>query len=387
MRILAACSLGGAGHLQPLVPLLDAARRDGHDTLVVGPPALRDLVAAAGHPFRPGGEPREVEVAAIRERLPGAPPDEASVLGNRELFGRLATDAMLPRMERAIAEWRPDVVLRDPCEYASAIVTEARSIPAAQVAISLAEVEDGSLVAAEPALEEHHAGLTNAIRAAPYLSRFPASLDPSPFPTTSRYREDRREPGHEPEALPDWWQGSDAPLLYATFGTVLGHMTIAAEVYDAVLEAVADLDVRVLLTVGRAFDRSGLTSVASNVRVEAWVDQRRALADADAVLCHGGSGTAFGALAAGLPLVLVPLFADQFENAHRISGRGAGVVAHLGMGEPSTRDTSDLDTAVGSVLGDGAFADAAAEISAEMAGAPRAGEVLRPLSDRARPGR
>jgi hypothetical protein len=84
MRILAACSLGGAGHFNPLVPFLRAARRREDELLVVAPPALRTMVESAGFPFRAGGEPPEAEVAAIRERLPVAPAAEASVLGNRE---------------------------------------------------------------------------------------------------------------------------------------------------------------------------------------------------------------------------------------------------------------------------------------------------------------
>src|SRR4051794_13434027 len=122
MRVLAACSLGGAGHLRPLVPLLDAARDRGDEVLVIGPPALTGLVEATGHPFVAGDEPPEAVVAPIREQLPVAPAGEASVLGNRELFGRLATTAMRPAMERLFARWRPDLVVRDPCEYASAVV-------------------------------------------------------------------------------------------------------------------------------------------------------------------------------------------------------------------------------------------------------------------------
>src|ERR1700750_2251981 len=90
MRILAACSLGGAGHFNPLVPFLRAARRRGDEVLVVAPPALRALVESAGFPFRAGGEPPQERVAGIREPLPVVPAAAASVLGNRELFGRLA---------------------------------------------------------------------------------------------------------------------------------------------------------------------------------------------------------------------------------------------------------------------------------------------------------
>jgi UDP:flavonoid glycosyltransferase YjiC (YdhE family) len=96
MWILAACSLGGAGHVNPLVAFLHAAHRRGDEVLTVGPPALRELVESAGFAFRAGGEPSEEQVAAIRERRPVVPAAEASVLGNRELFGRLATVAMLP---------------------------------------------------------------------------------------------------------------------------------------------------------------------------------------------------------------------------------------------------------------------------------------------------
>ena len=59
MRVLAACSLGGASHFQTLLPLLDAARGRGDDTLVIAPPAMADHVGRSGHPFRVGGEPPE----------------------------------------------------------------------------------------------------------------------------------------------------------------------------------------------------------------------------------------------------------------------------------------------------------------------------------------
>ena len=91
-------------------------------------------------------------------------------------------------------------------------------------------------------------------------------------------------------------------------------MSIAADVYRTALNATKGLDVRVLLTVGRRFDRSRLGAIPPNVRVEAWVDQANVLDQADLVVCHGGSGTAFGALAAGVPVVAVPLFAEPVRE-------------------------------------------------------------------------
>jgi UDP:flavonoid glycosyltransferase YjiC (YdhE family) len=382
MRMLAACSLGGSGHLQPLRPFLDGARRRGSETLVVGPPAIARLVEETGHDFAAGGEPPEAAVAPIREQLPVVPAREASILGNRELFGRLATAAMLPAMDRIVAEWTPDMVVRDPCEFASAVVAHRSGIVTAQVAIGLAEVEWRSIDIAAPALENHRPGLTDELRRSPYVTRFPASLDPSPFPDTRRFRE-----AAAPVApLPDWWNGAQAPLIYVSFGTVLGHMSIAAEVYRVVLSAVAGIDARVLLTVGRRFDSAQLGEVPDNVHVEPWVDQADVLAEADVVVCHGGSGTTFGALAAGVPLVIVPLFADQFANAPRVAEAEAGLVLETGLDAGGGRrplgqaDAVGLAETIETVRSQPSFRQHAQRIAGEMARAPTVDDVLDELT-------
>jgi UDP:flavonoid glycosyltransferase YjiC (YdhE family) len=366
MRVLASVSLGGSGHLNPLVPFLAAADRRGDETLVVGPAALTRMVAEAGFRFRPGGEPSEAEIAPIRELLPVAPHHEAVVLGNRELFARLAATALLPEVARVCDEWRPDLILRDPTEYASAVVAHGRGIPTAQVALSLAEAEEGSLAAAAPALEEHRPGLTGELRATPYVTRFPASLDPSPFPVTHRYR----VPPDPPAApLPDWWGGADTPLVYVTFGTVLGHMSFAADTFRGALAALAGEDVRVLMTIGNHLDSAAVGPAPANAHVEPWIDQADVLGSAALVACHGGSGTAYGALAAGVPLVMAPVFADQFENARRISAAGAGVTVEAG----------GLRDGVRTVLADPSYGRAAGRIAAEMAAVPTVDAALERL--------
>ena len=380
MRMLAACSLGGASHLRPLLGLLAAADRRGDEVLVVGPPALAESVQMAGHTFRAGGDPGEDQVAQIRERLPLIPAHEASVLGNRELFGRLATTAMLPGMERICADWLPGLVLREPCEYASAVVAHRLGIPTAQVAISLAEAEDGSITTAGPALEAHRKGMVEELRTEPYLTRFPASLDPSPFPFTFRFR-DPGTPSGTP--LPEWWPGSHGPLIYVSLGTVLGHMSIATGVYRTLLEAVEGLQARILLTLGHGLDAAGLGVVPANVHVETWVEQADVLQRADLVVCHGGSGTVFGALAAGVPVVVVPLFADQFENARRIADAGAGRLVELrqpraDVHDPVIReqDAVSIFQGIDAALGEPSYRREARRISAEMAATPTADDVL-----------
>jgi UDP:flavonoid glycosyltransferase YjiC (YdhE family) len=313
-----------------------------------------------------------------------APPAEASRLAEHDLFGRLATAAMLPGVTACMEAFRPDLVLREPCEYASAVVARRRGVPAAQVAISLAQAEAGALEVAGPALEAVEPGLVATLRGGIYLTSFPASLDPSPFDDTRRFGADR---GPEPEPLPDWWPGDGAPLVYLTFGTVLGHMDRALEVFRTALDALSPLEARVLLTVGPAVDPAALGPVGPRVHRERWVDQERVLARADVVVCHGGSGTTFGALAAGRPVVVAPVFADQFENGRRLARAGAGLTLRPG---PEDRDRPRrafgpgdgpaLTEAVRRVLDEPDFARAAATVAREMAGRPTAAQVLAGLA-------
>ncbi|HLI25397.1 MAG TPA: glycosyltransferase [Acidimicrobiales bacterium] len=305
---------------------------------------------------------------------------EASVLGNRELFGRLATRAMLPGMQQIFKGWRPDLVIREPCEYASAVVAHRTRTPVAQVAISFADLEARSIEVAGPALEQHQSGLVDVLMTTPYVTRFPESLDPSPFAVTLRVREATPT---APDPLPRWWGDQDGPLVYVTFGTVLGHVADAVQVYRAAPGAVEHLDARVLLTVGRKFDASTLGRLPGHVRVEAWVDHYRVLGHADLVVTHCGSGTALGALAAGVPIVAVPLFADQFENSRRIAAAGAALIAEAGRdqegrtrGLMSDRDAPGVTAAIETVLGDPTYKRSAGLIAGEMAAMPAADAVL-----------
>jgi hypothetical protein len=259
VRVLVA-STSGAGHFGPLVPFAEALSERGDEVL------------------RLVGEPPESE---LWEAFPRLSREAQAIFANREWFGRICTAAMRPSLERACDTFQPDLIVREPCEFASAIAARERGIGCVTVACSPAEVEWSALDLIAPVLPE---GVAESLRASPYLTRFPESLDPSPFPDTRRYR----------EAAPP---AGDGTLIYATFGSVAAG--IGFDPYRALLDAVGGLDVQVLLTTGADLE---LGPVPENVRVERWVPQAEALAQASLVVCHGGSGTVLGALAANLPL-------------------------------------------------------------------------------------
>jgi len=356
----------------PLLPVLSELVRRGDEVLLVVPPGLAETAYGTGQPYVLGEAPPQAEVGPLRERFAVADPAEQAVLANNELFGRLCTTAMLPTVEAAFARFQPDLVVREPCEYASATVAEQRGVRHVQVAIGLAEVEAASLQVAASALRAFRQDLPERLLAAPYVTRLPAALDPSPFPTTLRVRVPTSH--GRPRPLPDWWAGSTDPLVYLTLGTVAGSLPEAMEIYRAAMAAVDGLPVRVLMTLGHDGDAASLGTLPSNVHAERWVPQRDVLAQAAVVLCHGGSGMTFGALEVGVPLVVVPLFADQPANGRLVAQSGAGLVCG--------RSADKLHEALIRVLQHGAYRRRATELGQAMQAQTALSDVLDDLARR-----
>jgi hypothetical protein len=343
MRLLVTCS-EGIGRYLPFVPFLDQARRNGGQTLVVASSSLQDAVEKTGHPFK-----------------------SASPKGHGAQSSQLAV------MEQALRDWQPDLILREPWEYASAEAAGWLGIPAAQVATTLAGFIWDRISMAAPNLDALRNGLPNEIRQSPFLTRLPASLDNSPFPVTLRYR----EPDSTPNAtLPAWWADSDAPLIYVTFGTWTSEKWFPRQAYPAAIDAVTGLNARVLMTVGRDFDTSQLPDLPGNVHVETWIDKADILSEADLIVCHGGAGTVYSALAAGVPLIITPVIGDQTANAAAVTSASAGLEIttkqdpHRRWRVISREDSAHIRQAIQTVLADASYRQAAAAVAAEMATAP-----------------
>ncbi len=167
-----------------------------------------------------------------------------------------------------------------------------------------------------------------------------------------------------PEPLPDWWPGDDRPLVYVSFGSVAATFPPATRAYTSALAAVSGYPIRVLLTTGG--HELELGDVPANVRVEEWVDEAAVLGHASAVVGHGGAGTTLAAMAAGCPLVVVPLFGDQPANGVRVAVAGAGVVAPL----------DGIRAALELVLEKESYRIAAERVAEEMRALPAVDEFL-----------
>jgi UDP:flavonoid glycosyltransferase YjiC (YdhE family) len=363
MRILVTTS-GSAGHLGPLIPFADAIREEGGEVLVATRASFAGAVTRAGFEVWPFADADPAARGALFASLPAdLGSDEANRRVISELFAGLDAEAALPGVLEACDAWRPDAVLSESCEFAGGLAAERAGIPGVRVGISRPSVEAQFLGQLGPALGPHRERLglpadpdAERVLGAPYFTLSPPSLDEpgaAVAPGTRRFRE---ADGAAAVPLPDWWSGSGAPLVYLTLGTVAPAMGFFPGVYRAAIDALAPLGVRVLVTTGRDADPAALGSLPANVHVERWVAQAAVTPHAAAMVCHGGFGTVRAGLAAGLPLAVMPLFADQPYNAARVQALGAG----LAVDGPDA-----LAGAVRSLLEDPAYAARAAAVAEE----------------------
>lgn len=144
-------------------------------------------------------------------------------------------------------------------------------------------------------------------------------------PSALTRRRHRPEEPAEAGPRPDLWGGSTLPLVYISFGSVAGKLAFFPDLYKMAIAAVAPLPVRVLVTTAGG-DPAQVGPVPGNVHGCRWMPQEQVLPHASAVIGHGGFGATLGALAAGVPQVMIPLFSgDRWVNARRVAELGAGI--------------------------------------------------------------
>ena len=155
----------------------------------------------------------------------------------------------------------------------------------------------------------------------------------------------------------------DAPTVYFTLGTI--YNMESGDLFQRVLAGLRDLPINVVVTVGRDIDPDEFGPQPASVHIERYVPQASLLPHCQLVISHGGSGSVMGALAHGLPMVVIPMGADQPLNAARCATLG---VAHVLDAAAATHAT--VREAVSRVLEDSAYRLAAARIRDEIAASP-----------------
>jgi UDP:flavonoid glycosyltransferase YjiC (YdhE family) len=360
---------GGRGHVEPLVPIARAAGAAGHTVAFAGRPSILPAVEALGFGVFPTESARDEPPKRIPLRELDPEREERDF---RDGFAdRIARD----RAGRVLAlcgDWQPDVVVCEETDFGGMVAAERLGLPYASVVVIAA----GSL-----ARRELVVGPLNALRAErglppdpelAMLSRYlvlvpfpPSYRDPAfPLPATAQAFNPFQSKLARDDAAPPWLVDlNGAPTVYFTLGTVFNLES--GDLFARVLMGLRDLPINVVVTVGPHIDPEELGPLPDSIHVERYVSQFFVLPRCSAVVSHGGSGTVVGALAHGLPQVVIPMGADQPLNAARCEELGAARVLDAIRATPG-----DVREAVSAVLSDPAYRSAAESLRDEIAALP-----------------
>jgi MGT family glycosyltransferase len=383
-RVLAYTS-PARGHLYPVAQtLLELAGR-GHEvnvrTLASEVGALRALGLRA--------EPVAPEIEALPlDDWRGTSPQEA-IGGVFRTFAARATHEV-PDLRRAMADLAPDLLMIDTATPGAAAVAEASSLPwvewipffehfevapgappgLTRMPYTLAPDGMDVLDAPRRALGlAPLAGIEDAFRAplSLYFTAEPFEVGGLERPPTLRLV----GPGlwEPPAEAPRWLDELEDPLVLVTASSEFQRDDALV---STALAALGGEDLRVAVSTV-AHDPAGF-AVPGNARVERWLPHGPAVRRAACVVCHGGMGITQRALAAGVPVCVVPFGRDQLEVAARVAATGAGTVL-----TPDALTPGALLAAVRGAMTMGDGARLVAEGFARAGGAPAAADAVEAL--------
>jgi UDP:flavonoid glycosyltransferase YjiC (YdhE family) len=372
----------GEGHLRPLLPLARAAVDAGHDLRFATGPDGMALVASAGLPVMEAG----TSMAEWRRQSAEVvgPPDKPTQSGvmaaGRDgwkrasaAFATVYAPKMADDILASLGSWVPDLVVHDTVALAGGVV--ARLLHAACAAHGYGVLRPPESwasfdEAARPLWERFGLGAPEwvGLRDSAYVDPVPPGLQSRSAVSVGRLLRIRTvEASPRIPTQRSASASSSSAAVYVTFGTLYGE----PELLRATVLGAASVAAEVIVTVGRRMDPKEVGALPRNVHVHQFVAQEEILGRVSAVVCHAGSGSLLGALAAGLPVVMIPQGADQFWNADACVEAGAGLSLDVDSVCPET-----VSAAVRTVLEEERFGERAGGLAAEIEQMPSPAQCL-----------
>ena len=388
----------GAGNTPPIMSVARALVQRGHTVRVMADPTLREDVTATGAefiawataPVRSGPgvhgdfvrdwEPVDpfAQLGALRDRLAVGPAGAFAADVVAELERRpadlLLTEALIfGPLVAAEATGVPCVVLNPtinmiPVEgvppfgpgFVPATTDEERDLHA-QVAAASLSVWDEALPALNEArrrfgLDPLEHVLDQGRVASLVLVMTSDAFDfTGPVPPVVRWVGPRLD---DPVWAAPWSPpAGNGPLVLVSLSS---NYQDQLDVLGRVVDALGGLDVRAVVTTGVGIDPADVRA-PRNVQVVRSAPHSEVLRHAAVVITHCGHGTTIKALAAGVPLVCLPMGRDQFDVAVRAVHTGAAVQVE------ASASPGEIAAAVKTVLDESAYRTAAERVALRIA--------------------
>jgi MGT family glycosyltransferase len=209
------------------------------------------------------------------------------------------------------------------------------------------------------------------------LTIYPAEVDyarEQPLGSTWTNLEASVRTTDDPWELPGELGSGDGPLLYLSLGS-LGSADV--ELMRKLIASLANTRYRVIVSKGPQHDQLEL---ASNMVGEEFLPQTSILPQVDLVITHGGNNTVTESLWFGKPMVVLPLFWDQYDNAQRMQETGLGRRLDTYRHEPE-----ELTDAIDELLEDAELAERLHKLSRRLQQSPgtvRAADLIERVASR-----
>jgi MGT family glycosyltransferase len=121
-----------------------------------------------------------------------------------------------------------------------------------------------------------------------------------------------------PWTVPDSLEDGDGGLIYLSLGS-LGAADVS--LMQRLVDLLAETRHRVIVSMGPRADQ---LTLGANMTGAAMLPQTSIIPQVDLVITHGGNNTTTETLHFGKPMIVLPLFWDQYDNAQRVAERGFG---------------------------------------------------------------
>lgn len=145
----------------------------------------------------------------------------------------------------------------------------------------------------------------------------------------------------------DLSNNEDKKVIYISLGTIFNN---SIEFYECCFKAFYNMNVKVIMSVGRKIDISIFKNIPSNFIVRNYVPQLEVLKYANVFITHGGMNSTNEGLYFNIPLILIPQSVDQPFVANRVAELGAGIVIEKNRVTPEV-----LNKCVAEILSDDNF--------------------------------
>jgi UDP:flavonoid glycosyltransferase YjiC (YdhE family) len=350
-----------------------ALRDAGHEVRLATHASGHDLALHAGLDVIPAGLSEADMLAERRRRWPDTDQQPPSAWGVR-MFAQIHAPAMIRDLRAIVEDWHPELLIHEEGEYAGPAAAAIAGIPCVTHGWGspLRSMADLTALEADAAPLWDAAGLDMPAAAGLYrdglLNPCPALLqaDPPGAALSWRVRLTGLPSGFAEDAPPDE-VGGLGPLAYIGFGTVAHFADAPDEICAAVAAVVKRGLAAVVTTTDEVLRRELLDRHPNRVAVRAFVSFSELFPMCQLVISHGGAGTVLAALAAGVPLVLVPRGApSQLRMADACARAGVGRLATI----------ADIDHIVPVVLDTAGIARRCADAALDLAAMPPPAEVV-----------